>query len=136
MNADAPPCIQYGLMAAAELGCTRLTLAATAECLRGVDMAQLLRVMRMMIMMMLIMMMMMMRIIIDDDNDDQIEFLNELMSHPTIDGGHCSEPYLPTEPAELLQSGDYATEVDVLIGEGEGRDGAAFVLILVLCSAP
>ena len=40
------------------------------------------------------------------------------MSHPTIDGGHCSEPYLPTEPAELLQSGDYATEVDVLIGEG------------------
>ena len=44
------------------------------------------------------------------------------MSHPTIDGGHCSEPYLPTEPAELLQSGDYATEVDVLIGEGEGRD--------------
>ena len=58
------------------------------------------------------------------------------MSHPTIDGGHCSEPYLPTEPAELLQSGDYATEVDVLIGEGEGRDGATFVLILVLCSAP
>ena len=53
------------------------------------------------------------------------------MSHPTIDGGHCSEPYLPTEPAELLQSGDYATEVDVLIGEGEGRDGATFVLILV-----
>ena len=44
-------------MAAAELGCTRLTLAATAECLRGVDMTQLLRVM-MMIMMMLIMMMM------------------------------------------------------------------------------
>ena len=72
----------------------------------------------------------------DDDDDDQIEFLNELMSHPTIDGGHCSEPYLPTEPAELLQSGDYATEVDVLIGEGEGRDGATFVLILVLCSAP
>ena len=53
------------------------------------------------------------------------------MSHPTIDGGHCSEPYLPTEPAELLQSGDYATEVDVLIGEGEGRDGATFVLILI-----
>ena len=72
----------------------------------------------------------------DDDDDDQIEFLNELMSHPTIDGGHCSEPYLPTEPAELLQSGDYATEVDVLIGEGEGRDGATFVLMLVLCSAP
>ena len=43
-------------MAAAELGCTRLTLAATAECLRGVDMTQLLKVMRMMIMMMLIMM--------------------------------------------------------------------------------
>ena len=64
-----------------------------------------------------------------DDDDDQIEFLNELMSHPTIDGGHCSEPYLPTEPAELLQSGDYATEVDVLIGEGEGRDGATFVLM-------
>ena len=47
-------------MAAAELGCTRLTLAATAECLRGVDMTQLLKVMRMMIMMMMIMMMMMM----------------------------------------------------------------------------
>ena len=48
-------------MAAAELGCTRLTLAATAECLRGVDMTQLLRVMRMMrrIMMMLMIMMMM-----------------------------------------------------------------------------
>ena len=45
-------------MAAAELGCTRLTLAATAECLRGVDMTQLLRVM----MMMRIIMMMMMRI--------------------------------------------------------------------------
>ena len=124
-------------MAAAELGCTRLTLAATAECLRGVDMTQLLKV-TIMMMLRIIMMMMRRRIIIDndDDDDDQIEFLNELMSHPTIDGGHCSEPYLPTEPAELLQSGDYATEVDVLIGEGEGRDGATFVLILVLCSAP
>ena len=49
-------------MAAAELGCTKLTLAATAECLRGVDMTQLLKVMRMM--------MMRRRIIIDNDDDD------------------------------------------------------------------
>ena len=49
-------------MAAAELGCTRLTLAATAECLRGVDMTQLLRVMMMMIMMIRITMMMTMMI--------------------------------------------------------------------------
>ena len=93
--------------------------------MRVMRIMMMMRMMTIMMMMMRIMMMMLMMMI-------KIEFLNELMSHPTIDGGHCSEPYLPTEPAELLQSGDYATEVDVLIGEGEGRDGATFVLILVL----
>ena len=44
------------------------------------------------------------------------EFMNELMSHPSIDGAHSPQPYLPREPEEILHSGDYNTEVDVIIG--------------------
>ena len=42
--------------------------------------------------------------------------MNELMSHPSIDGAHSPQPYLPREPEEILHSGDYNTEVDVIIG--------------------
>ena len=44
------------------------------------------------------------------------EFMNELMSHPSIDGAHSPQPYLPREPEEILHSGEYNTEVDVMIG--------------------
>ena len=42
--------------------------------------------------------------------------MNELMSHPSIDGAHSPQPYLPREPEEILHSGEYNTEVDVIIG--------------------
>ena len=33
------------------------------------------------------------------------------------DGGHTSEPYLPLEPEIALTTGQYASDVDVLLGQ-------------------
>lgn len=38
------------------------------------------------------------------------------MSHPTTDGEHAAQPYLPREPADLVASGDYAADIDIMIG--------------------
>ena len=79
---------KYGKLAAAELGCLKLTLAATAECLRDKNVSSIY----------------------------SVEFANELMSHPSIDLNHSDQPYLTAEPLELVSNGQYHTDVDVLIG--------------------
>ena len=45
-----------------------------------------------------------------------VEFANELMSHPSIDLNHSDQPYLTAEPLELVSTGQYHTDVDVMIG--------------------
>ena len=60
-----------------------------------------------------------------------MEVVNELMTQPSIgkiasqygphclfskDGGHTSQPYLPLEPEMAITTGQYASEVDVLLG--------------------
>ena len=39
--------------------------------------------------------------------------LNRLFSK---DGGHTTQPYLPLEPEVAITTGQYASEVDVLLG--------------------
>ena len=46
----------------------------------------------------------------------EIDYVNELMSHPSIDAGHIEDPYLPIEPVEAMITGDYASDVEVMIG--------------------
>jgi len=82
---------KYGKLAAAELGCLDLSLEKTANCLREKSVVSLLAV----------------------------DFVNELMSHPSIDSDHMSEPYLPMEPLNAIMSGEYANDVDVMIGFNE-----------------
>ena len=83
---------KYGTLAAAELGCLKLDMADTAECLRGKSVISLLAV----------------------------DLVNQLMSHPSIDLGHTGDQaYLPHEPLYLMTDGDYATDVDILIGFDE-----------------
>ena len=36
---------------------------------------------------------------------------------PPSDGGHTSKPYLPLEPEIALTTGQYASDVDVLLGQ-------------------
>ena len=36
---------------------------------------------------------------------------------PPSDGSHTSEPYLPLEPEIALTTGQYASDVDVLLGQ-------------------
>ena len=43
-----------------------------------------------------------------------VDLLNQLMSQPSID-----QEYLPREPHDILTEGDYATDVDILIGFNE-----------------
>ena len=46
-----------------------------------------------------------------------VDFVNELMSHPSIDADHMSDPYLPMDPLDAIMSGEYARDVDVMIGK-------------------
>ena len=71
-----------------ELGCLGTDMAEVAVCMRDAPVINLLA----------------------------IEILNELMSHPSVDGDHHPDPYLPAEPEEIIAGGDYAKEVDVMIG--------------------
>ena len=49
-----------------------------------------------------------------------VDLVNQLMSHPSIDRGHTGDQaYLPREPQYLLADGDYATDVDILLGFDE-----------------
>ena len=83
---------KYGSLAAAELGCLKLDMAETADCLREKSVFSLLAV----------------------------DLVNQLMSHPSIDRGHTGDQaYLPREPQYLLADGDYATDVDILLGFDE-----------------
>ena len=79
---------KYGELAAVELGCLGTDMAEVAACMRDAPVVNLLA----------------------------IEILNELMSHPSIDGDHHPHPYLPAEPEEIIAGGDYAKDVDVMIG--------------------
>ena len=79
---------KYGKLAAAELGCLHLTMTATAQCLREKNVSSIY----------------------------SVEFANELMSHPSIDLNHSDQPYLTAEPLELVSTGQYHTDVDVMIG--------------------
>ena len=60
-----------------------------------------------------------------------MEIVNELMTQPCIgkigiavsikkcfskDGGHTTQPYLPLEPEIAITTGQYASEVDILLG--------------------
>ena len=71
------------------MGCLDLNDDVTAECLREKSVLSLL----------------------------EIDFVNQLMSHPSIDKNHMTDPYLPIEPAEAIMTGEYAKDVDVMIGE-------------------
>ena len=83
---------KYGLLAAGELGCLKLNISETAECLREKSVFSLLAV----------------------------DLVNQLMSHPSIDLGHMGQQaYLPREPLYLITDGDYASEVDIMIGFDE-----------------
>ena len=79
---------KYGELAAVELGCLDTDMVEVAACMRDAPVVNLLA----------------------------IEILNELMSHPSIDGDHHPDPYLPVEPEEIIAGGEYAKEVDVMIG--------------------
>ena len=79
---------KYGQLAAVELGCLGSDMKEVAACMREAPVISLLA----------------------------IEVLNELMSHPSIDGDHHPDPYLPAQPEEIMASGDYAKDVDVMIG--------------------
>ena len=51
-----------------------------------------------------------------------VDLVNQLMSHPSIDRGHTGDQsYLPREPQYLLADGDYATDVDILLGFDENE---------------
>ena len=84
---------KYGQLAAVELGCLGEDMAEVAACMREAPVVNLLA----------------------------IEVLNELMSHPSIDGDHHPDPYLPAEPEEIIAGGDYAKEVDVMIGSNNAE---------------
>ena len=45
-----------------------------------------------------------------------LEYANELMTHPSIDGSHTDQPYMPRSPEEVISSGDYDTDLDIMIG--------------------
>ena len=60
-----------------------------------------------------------------------MEIVNELMTQPCIgkivwkygikcfiskDGSHTAQPYLPLEPEIAMTTGQYASEVDILLG--------------------
>ena len=57
-----------------------------------------------------------------------VDFVNQLMSHPSID-----QTYLPREPRDIMTEGDYATDVDILIGFDEDE---AMVGTQILLPAP
>ena len=70
-----------------ELGCLDLSLDVTANCLREKSVLSLL----------------------------EVDYVNELMSHPSIDTNHMADPYLPMEPVDAMLTGEYAKDVYVLI---------------------
>ena len=72
-----------------ELGCLDLSLDVTANCLKEKSVLSLL----------------------------EVDYVNELMSHPSIDTNHMADPYLPMEPVDAMLTGEYAKDVDVLIGK-------------------
>ena len=100
------PIARFGKQAALDLGCLGLDLEvtnATVDCLREKSILALL----------------------------SMEIVNELMTQPCIgkiahqyvsdclfskDGGHTTQPYLPLEPEIAITSGQYASEVDILLG--------------------
>ena len=45
-----------------------------------------------------------------------LELANELMAHPSIDGGHTDQPYMATSPEEVISTGHYDTDLDIMIG--------------------
>ena len=48
-----------------------------------------------------------------------LELANELMAHPSIDGGHTDQPYMATSPEEVISTGHYDTNLDIMIGVTE-----------------
>ena len=70
-----------------ELGCLDLGLDVTANCLKEKSVLSLL----------------------------EVDYVNELMSHPSIDTNHMADPYLPMEPVDAMLTGEYAKDVYVLI---------------------
>ena len=45
-----------------------------------------------------------------------LEYANELMTHPSVDAGNTDQPYMPRSPEEVISSGDYDTDLDIMIG--------------------
>ena len=70
-----------------ELGCLDLSLDVTLNCLREKSVLSRL----------------------------EVDYVNELMSHPSIDTNHMADPYLPMEPVDAMLTGEYAKDVYVLI---------------------
>ena len=43
-------------------------------------------------------------------------YFNELMAYPSIDAEHIDPPYLPDKPINIMSRGDYAKDLDIMIG--------------------
>ena len=76
-----------------ELGCLQQDTDDIAACLRGKSVNSLLAV----------------------------DYINELMTHPSIDINHSSDPYLPYQPFNIIQLGQYPTDMDIMIGVMEAE---------------
>jgi len=80
--------VKFGTEAAIELGCLRLSLDATIECMRDREVFSIL----------------------------STTYFNELMAYPSIDAEHIDPPYLPDKPINIMSRGDYAKDLDIMIG--------------------
>ena len=45
-----------------------------------------------------------------------VELENGFISQPVIDVEYASVPFFPTDPLDALESGEFATDVGVLLG--------------------
>ena len=41
---------------------------------------------------------------------------NGVISQPVVDGEYASAPFLPVDPLEVLDKGDFVTDVEILLG--------------------
>ena len=44
------------------------------------------------------------------------ELDNGVISQPAVDGEYASAPFLPVDPLEVLDKGDFVTDVEILLG--------------------
>ena len=50
-----------------------------------------------------------------------VELENGFISQPVIDVDYASDPFFPTDPLDALELGEFATDVDVLLGSNQNE---------------